>query len=292
MEKFRSLVEWCNLADKYDISLAEVVVKWEASASGKSETEIRNKMYNNLMVMQKSIEEGLQKKEATMGGLANGEAVKVRDAVKNGVIADDRISRASYRALAVGELNAAMGCIVAAPTAGACGILPATLVTVAEEKNNSNEELVDALFVAAGIGIIIAEKATIAGAEGGCQAECGSAASMAAGAIVYLKKGTSEQVLDAAALSLKSALGLVCDPVAGLVEVPCIKRNAHMAVQALAAADLALAGIRSIIPADEVIGAMAEIGKDMASKYKETAKGGLAATPTGKRIMEELLGNN
>ena len=290
MEKFNSLIEWCNLADKYDISLAEVVVKWEASVSGKKETEIRNKMHNNLMVMQKSIEEGLRKKEATMGGLANGEAVKVRDAIKKGIIADDRISRVSYRALAVGELNAAMGCIVAAPTAGACGILPATLVTVAEEKDLSDEELVDALFVAAGIGIVIAEKATIAGAEGGCQAECGSAASMAAGAVVYLNKGTPEQVLDAAGLALKSALGLVCDPVAGLVEVPCIKRNAHMAVQALAAADLALAGIRSIIPADEVIGAMAEIGKDMSSKYKETAKGGLAATPTGKKIMEELLG--
>jgi len=292
MEKFHSLAEWSDLADKYGISLAEVVVKWEASVSGRSETEIRNKMQNNLVVMKKSIEEGLQKKDATMGGLANGEAVKVYDAIKNGVIADDRISRVSYRALAVGELNAAMGCIVAAPTAGACGILPATLVTVAEEKNSSDRELVNALFVAAGIGIIIAEKATIAGAEGGCQAECGSAASMAAGAVVYLNKGTPEQVLDAAALALKSALGLVCDPVAGLVEVPCIKRNAHMAVQALAAADLALAGVKSIIPADEVIGAMSEIGRDMASKYKETSRGGLAVTPTGKRIMEELLGNS
>ena len=292
MEKFHSLVEWCNLADKYGISLAEVVIKWEASTSGKREEQIYQKMYNNLMVMRQSIEEGLRKKEATMGGLANGEAVKVRNAIKNGLIADDRISRVSYRALAVGELNAAMGCIVAAPTAGACGILPAVLVTVAEEKNISDEELVDALFVAAGIGIIIAEKATIAGAEGGCQAECGSAASMAAGAVVYLNKGTPQQVLDAAALALKSSLGLVCDPVAGLVEIPCIKRNAHMAVQALAAADLALAGVGSVIPADEVIGAMAEIGRDMASKYKETAKGGLAATPTGKRIMEELLGDS
>jgi len=292
MEKFHSLAEWCNLADKYGISLAEVVIKWEASVSEKREAEIYHKMHNNLMAMKQSIEDGLQKKEATMGGLANGEAIKVRNAIENGLIADDRISRVSYRALAVGELNAAMGCIVAAPTAGACGILPAVLVTVAEEKNISDEELVDALFVAAGIGIIIAEKATIAGAEGGCQAECGSAASMAAGAVVYLNKGTPEQVLAAAALALKSSLGLVCDPVAGLVEIPCIKRNAHMAVQALAAADLALAGVGSIIPADEVIGAMAEIGRDMASKYKETAKGGLAATPTGKRIMEELLENN
>ncbi|WP_028307832.1 L-serine ammonia-lyase, iron-sulfur-dependent, subunit alpha [Desulfitibacter alkalitolerans] len=292
MEKYNSLKEWVSLADKYGISLAEVVVKWEASASGKSEAEIRHKMYNNLMVMKKSIEDGLEKKEATMGGLANGEAVKVRDAVKNGVMPDDRISRVSYRALAVSELNAAMGCIVAAPTAGSCGILPAILITVAEEKNSSKEELVEALFVASGIGIIIAEKATIAGAEGGCQAECGSAASMAAGAVVYLNKGTAEQVLDAAALALKNSLGLVCDPVAGLVEVPCIKRNAFLAVQALVAADLALAGVKSVIPADEVISAMSEIGREMASKYKETAQGGLAATPTGIRIMKELLGNN
>ena len=292
IKKFQSLIEWSKLANKYGISLAEVVVKMEASASRKSEAEIKQKMYNNLTVMKKSIEDGLKKTTPTMGGLADREAAKVHSAIKNGLIPDDRISKVSYRALAVSELNATMGCVVAAPTAGACGILPAILVTVAEEKNSSEEDLIDALFVAAGIGIVIAQKATLSGAEGGCQAECGSAASMAAGAAVYLSKGTPEQVLDAAALALKNSLGLVCDPVAGLVEVPCINRNAALAVQALAAADLALAGVKSVIPADEVISAMSEIGKDMASKYKETAGGGLATTPTGKKIMNKILGGS
>ncbi len=288
MEKFHSLQEWISLAEKHGISMAEVVISGEASISGKSQEEIREKMYNNLKVMQNSIKEGLEKKEATMGGLANREGPKVLDAIRNGQIPNDRISKVSYRALAVSELNAAMGCIVAAPTAGSCGILPAILTTVGEEKNCSNEQLVDALFIASGIGIIIAERATIAGAEGGCQAECGSAASMAAGAVVYLNQGTPEQMLDAAALALKNSLGLVCDPVAGLVEVPCIKRNAFLAAQALVAADLALAGVKSVIPADEVIDAMSEIGREMSSKYKETAQGGLAITPTGKRLRKEI----
>ncbi|KUO49534.1 MAG: serine dehydratase [Desulfitibacter sp. BRH_c19] len=290
MEKFHSLQEWTSLADKHGISLVEVVIRGEVSASGKSQEEIREKMSNNLKVMQNSIKEGLEKKEATMGGLANREGVKILDAVKEGKIADDRISKVTFRALAVSELNAAMGCIVAAPTAGSCGILPAILTTVGEERNSSYDELVDALFIASGIGTIIAERATIAGAEGGCQAECGSAASMAAGAVVYLHQGTPEQMLDAAALALKNSLGLVCDPVAGLVEVPCIKRNAFLAVQALVAADLAIAGVKSVIPADEVIDAMSEIGKEMSSKYKETAQGGLAKTPTGQKIAQEIRG--
>lgn len=288
MEKFHSLQEWIFLADKYGVSMVEVVIRGETSTSGKSTEEIRAKMSNNLRVMQNSIKEGLDKKEATMGGLADKEGLKVLDAIKREQIPDDRISRVSYRALAVSELNAAMGCIVAAPTAGSCGILPAILTTVGEERNSSNEELVDALFIASGIGIIIAERATISGADGGCQAECGSAASMAAAAVVYLHQGTPEQMLDAAALALKNSLGLVCDPVAGLVEVPCIKRNAFLAVQALVAANLALAGVRSVIPADEVIDAMSEIGKEMSSKYKETAQGGLAKTPTGKKLKEEI----
>lgn len=289
MEKFNSLKEWIDIAKKNNISLVDVVINWEIFVSGKTKAEIRKKMQNNLHVMQESIKQGLINNEATMGGLANREGEKVHDAVKNNLIVDDRISKVTSRALAVSELNAAMGCIVASPTAGSCGILPAVLITVAEEKKNTEEELIDALFIASGIGLIIAEKASISGAEGGCQAECGSAAAMAAGAAVYLAKGTAEQILDAAALALKNSLGLVCDPVAGLVEVPCIKRNALLAVQALAAADLAIAGVKSIIPADEVIEAMDEIGRDMLTKYKETAKGGLATTPTAQKIKERLL---
>jgi L-serine dehydratase len=289
VEKFNSLKEWIDIAKKNNISLVDVVINWEIFVSGKTKAEIRKKMQNNLHVMQESIKQGLINNEATMGGLANREGEKVHDAVKNNLIVDDRISKVTSRALAVSELNAAMGCIVASPTAGSCGILPAVLITVAEEKKNTEEELIDALFIASGIGLIIAEKASISGAEGGCQAECGSAAAMAAGAAVYLAKGTAEQILDAAALALKNSLGLVCDPVAGLVEVPCIKRNALLAVQALAAADLAIAGVKSIIPADEVIEAMDEIGRDMLTKYKETAKGGLATTPTAQKIKERLL---
>lgn len=289
MEKFNTLQEWVDLSRKYNISMVDMVIKWEAFTSGLTDNEIRNKMLKNLKVMQESIKEGFTKKEKTMGGLADQDGVKVLKAVQQNVISDDRISKLCAKALAVSELNAAMGCIVASPTAGSCGILPAVLTTVAEEKNCTESELVDALFIAAGIGIIIAEKASISGAEGGCQAECGSAASMAAGAVVYLSKGTPEQILDAVALAMKNSLGLVCDPVAGLVEVPCIKRNAFLAVQAMVAADLALAGVRSLIPADEVIVAMGEIGRDMAVKYKETAQGGLATTPTGKKIQEKLL---
>ncbi len=289
MEKFNTLQEWVDLSRKYNISMVDMVIKWEAFTSGLTDNEIRNKMLKNLKVMQESIKEGFTKKEKTMGGLADQDGVKVLKAVQQNVISDDRISKLCAKALAVSELNAAMGCIVASPTAGSCGILPAVLTTVAEEKNCTESELVDALFIAAGIGIIIAEKASISGAEGGCQAECGSAASMAAGAVVYLSKGTPEQILDAVALAMKNSLGLVCDPVAGLVEVPCIKRNAFLAVQAMVAADLALAGVRSVIPADEVIVAMGEIGRDMAVKYKETAQGGLATTPTGKKIQEKLL---
>lgn len=290
MHKFNSLQEWIEIADKFNISMAGVVVQWEAYISNKDVTEIRKKMYDNLLVMKDSVKQGFEKKESTMGRLADGEGVKINDAVKYKKIPNDRISKVCARALAVSELNAAMGRIVAAPTGGACGILPATLITAGEEMNSSEDEMIDALFVASGIGMIIAEKATISGAEGGCQAECGAAASMAAGAVVYLYKGTPEQVLDAAALALKNSLGLVCDPVAGLVEVPCIKRNALMAVQAFAAADLALAGVKSIIPVDEVIIAMGEIGKDMMPKYRETAQGGLATTPTGKKINDKIHG--
>ena len=190
------------------------------------------------------------------------------------------------------ELNASMGLIVAAPTAGSCGILPAVLVTAQEEKNYTDDKIVMSLFTAAGIGLVLAQNASIAGAEGGCQAECGSAASMAAGALTELAGGTVEQVSEAVALSLKNALGLTCDPVAGLVEVPCIKRNAFYAVNALVASDLALAGIRSVIPVDEVISAMKEIGDLMPIALKETAQGGLAATPTGKMISKRLQKGN
>ncbi|NLA58510.1 MAG: L-serine ammonia-lyase, iron-sulfur-dependent, subunit alpha, partial [Firmicutes bacterium] len=190
--------------------------------------------------------------------------------------------------LAVAEINASMGRIVAAPTAGSCGILPAALLTVMEEKNIPEDRVILGLFTAGGIGLVISKQATIAGAQGGCQAECGSAAAMAAAAIVEMVQGSPQQAAHACAIALKNVLGLVCDPVAGLVEVPCIKRNAMGVANALVAADLALAGIKSVIPADEVIEAMRSVGSSMPGALKETAEGGLATTPTGKQLAKEL----
>ena len=200
------------------------------------------------------------------------------------------LSGALYRALAVSELNAAMGRIVAAPTAGSCGILPAALLTMQAEKQIPERDCVMSLFTASAVGMVIANNASLAGAQGGCQAECGSAAAMAAAAIVELAGGTPKMAEHAIAIAIKNILGLVCDPVAGLVEIPCIKRNASGVAGAFVAAELALAGIESAIPADEVIWTMKKVGDAMSSTLKETAEGGLAATPTGRRLHEQVFG--
>lgn len=194
-------------------------------------------------------------------------------------------------ALKTGECNACMGCIVAAPTAGACGVMPAVLLPTQQQLQLSDEMMVQALYVAAGFGQVIATRASISGAEGGCQAEIGSASAMAAAALVYLKGGTPEQMAHACAMSLKNLLGLVCDPVAGLVEVPCVKRNVIGAMNALSCADMALAGITSAIPCDEVIDAMRSVGESLSPSLRETGLGGLAATPTAQRIAQQLLKN-
>jgi L-serine dehydratase len=197
-------------------------------------------------------------------------------------------ARAASYALAISEVNANMGLIVACPTAGSCGIVPAALFSAAESLTRDDNALIDALFTAPGIGMVIAENATVAGAVGGCQAECGAAAAMAAGAVVEMAGGTPRQSGEALALALKNMLGLVCDPVAGLVEVPCVKRSAFAAVHALLSAEMALAGIESVIPADEVIDAMYQIGLLMPKSLRETSQGGLAKTLTGIRISQRL----
>jgi len=204
------------------------------------------------------------------------------------LIGGEPLASAIAYALAVAEVNASMGRIVAAPTAGSCGVLPGVLFSVGEIRGADDSELVDALFAAGGVGAVIARSSTLAGAAGGCQAECGAAAAMAAAAAVQIAGGAPEQCANGVALAFKGLLGLVCDPVAGLVEVPCIKRNATSVAVALAAADMALAGIRSVIPADEVIQAMGAIGRELPASLRETALGGLAATPTGKRIASEM----
>lgn len=192
-------------------------------------------------------------------------------------------------ALKMGECNACMKRIVAAPTAGACGVLPSVLLPL-NRRGVSKDKIINAMYVAAGIGQVIAERAYIAGASGGCQAEIGTAAAMTAGALVYLKGGTTQMIIESVAMSLKNMMGLVCDPVAGLVEVPCVKRNVAGAMTALSCADMALAGITSRIPADEVIDAMKEVGDKMHPDFKETARGGVAATETGKKLKEQILG--
>ena len=222
-------------------------------------------------------------------GLVGGDGNRVQYSVEKGrTICGTFLGEVIARALKMGESNACMKRIVAAPTAGSCGVIPAVLITYQKHYGTKDDEMVQALFVAAGFGQVIAERASIAGAQGGCQAEIGSASAMAAAAATALRGGTSEMASHAFSMALKNLLGLVCDPVAGLVEVPCVKRNVVGAVNALACADMALAGVESRIPPDEVIDAMREIGDAMPSSLKETGMGGLAATPTGCRICQQM----
>jgi len=225
----------------------------------------------------------------SVSGLVGGDGLKMRRYARegnplNGGYTADVISEA----LSMAESNACMRRIVAAPTAGACGVLPAVLIPLCKRENISEQQLIEGLYTASGIGAVIAYRACISGAAGGCQAEIGTASAMAAGALVAIRGGSGEQICHAVAMALKNLLGLVCDPVAGLVEVPCVKRNVIGAVNAVSAADMALAGIQSRIPVDEVIDAMDEVGRRMSVEFRETALGGLAATPTGREIKESM----
>lgn len=292
MEDFKTIAELIAIAEKNNISLAQVVINREKALTEKSEDQIRTQMAESLKVMRQSIEKGLTEEINSMSGLTGGDAQKVEKARKEGkTIIGDLFSKVIANTLAVSELNAAMGKIVACPTAGSCGILPGSLTTIAAEHQCSEKQIIDALFVASGFGIVIAKQASVSGAAGGCQAECGSASSMTAAAITYLLGGTKAQVAAAAAIALKNLLGLVCDPVAGLVEVPCIKRNTIGSSNALTAAEMALAGVESVIPVDEVIVAMKKIGDLLPASLKETSQAGLAATPTANKIKKDLLKN-
>jgi L-serine dehydratase len=248
-----------------------------------------SKMSKALAVMREAIVNGLDEDLRSHSGMSGGNAFRLKSMIDSGKLEDNVYNRAAAYALATAETNACMGRIVAAPTAGASGVLPAVLIAAAEIYDTGDEKLIDALFLAGEIGAKIAKEASFSGAECGCQAECGSAAAMAAGGMVYLMDGTYEQSENAAALALKSLLGLVCDPVAGLVEVPCVKRNANCASIAITSANMSISGIKSVIPFDEVIKAMKKIGQGMPASLKETAEGGCAATDTGKRIADELL---
>jgi L-serine dehydratase len=247
--------------------------------------EKMKRMFRAMKEADENYEGSLKSKSYLVGG--DGQKMALARHDKN-VICGDFIAQVMEKALKMGESNACMKRIVAAPTAGACGVIPAVLLTYEKEKQIEEKKMIEALFVAGGVGEIIALRAFISGAAGGCQAEIGSASAMAAAAMVYLAGGDEETIIHGAALALKALMGLVCDPVAGLVEVPCVKRNVIGAVNALAAADMALAGIRSQIPPDEVIDAMRSVGEMMPGALKETSEGGLAKTPAGILIAEKL----
>lgn len=287
---FKSVAELVSLAESKEVKIAEIMIQQEIEVSGLSREEIIAKMDRNLTVMEQAVERGLQG-VVSVSGLTGGDAVLLQNYMKSGkALSGSLLLDAVSKAMATNEVNAAMGTICATPTAGSAGVVPGTLFAVKEKLNPTRMEMIEFLFTAAAFGFVVANNASISGAAGGCQAEVGSASGMAAAAIVEMAGGTPSQCAEAFAITLKNMLGLVCDPVAGLVEVPCVKRNALGASNALTAADMALAGIKSRIPCDEVIQSMYLIGQSMPQALRETAKGGLAATPTGRRLEAEIFG--
>ena len=293
MFKYQSIMELVNAAEQANEKISTLVLKDHAESMGRSELEIYEKMELDFMVMRGSIEEGLNKNLKSMSGLTGGEGYLMNEyAGKGKSLCGDFTSKAMARALAVAGCNAAMGRIVATPTAGSCGILPGCLISMCDEKGMPEKDVIMSMFTAGAFGIVIASRASIAGASGGCQAECGSAAAMTAAALTEIMGGTPMQCADACAIAIANQLGLVCDPVAGLVEIPCIKRNAGGVVIALSSADMALAGVSPKIPVDECLDAMKEVGDALPASLKETAGGGLAATPTGRKLREQGFGKN
>lgn len=275
--------------EKEKKSLWEYALEREEESSGKSREEIRLQMEQALAVMERSAQAARKEPVQSVSGLTGGNAWKYENYCNAGKsILGEIPSLAAAMALSCSEINASMQCIVACPTAGSCGIVPAALLSCRESRSLSREQVVNGLFTASTVGMLIGSRATLAGAEGGCQAECGSAAAMAAAAVVEMLGGTPGMAFHGASMALKSVLGLTCDPVAGLVEIPCIKRNASGTVNALLCADLALSGVESYIPFDEVVEAMYAIGKAMPKTLRETAKGGLAVTPSGLRMWNEI----
>lgn len=290
MFKFRSISELLHLCEMHNLKISEISIKLHAHQMDVSEQDAIDYMYKNLQAMKDSILNGIKKDIRSSSGLSGGMAYKMNEYIKqNKHISGEFVGNIITNALAVSECNACMGKIVAAPTAGSSGIVPATLLELQKKYNLTDHEVVLGLFNAAAIGYVIAINASISGAKGGCQAECGSASAMASSAMVEMLGGTPSMCADALSTSLKSLLGLVCDPVAGLVEEPCIIRNVSSAVISVSSVDMVMAGIKSIIPADEVIKAMDDIGKSMPNSLKETALGGVAASETAKAIEKKLL---
>lgn len=287
MYQFNHGADLLKLCEENNKDIAEIAILAEIDESGKSWDEIWWQMEENFTVMQNAVKEGLSPDIKSVGGLIGGNANRLFNYSGDGICGSLVLKAVSY-ALAVTEVNASMGKIVAAPTGGASGIVPGVIIAVKEEGGINDEMAVKALFAAAAVGKIIAVNATLSGAEGGCQAEVGSASAMAAAAAVYMRGGSPQTSLEAGAMALKGLLGLVCDPVAGLVEVPCSKRNATGTVNALISADMALAGIKSFIPFDEIVDAMYKVGRLISPNLRETAEGGCAITKTALKFSKQF----
>ncbi|MDN4523459.1 L-serine ammonia-lyase, iron-sulfur-dependent, subunit alpha [Fictibacillus fluitans] len=288
---FRNVAELVELAEAKNCKISDIMIEQEMEITGRTRDEIVSQMDRNLKVMEEAVERGITQDVKSHSGLTGGDAILLQNYMKSGKsLSGEFMMDAVSKAIATNEVNAAMGTICATPTAGSAGVVPGVLFALREKLNPSREQMIAFLFASGAFGFVVANNASISGAAGGCQAEVGSATGMAAAAVVELAGGTPSQSAEAMAIALKNMLGLVCDPVAGLVEVPCVKRNAMGASNAIVAADMALAGIKSKIPCDEVIDAMYKIGQTMPTALKETAQGGLAATPTGRELEAKIFG--
>jgi L-serine dehydratase len=292
MLKYESISELIEAAETRGAKISEIVLEDQAENMETTQLQLYEKMEIDLQVMWDATKAGAVEGQKSMSGLTGGEGFRMSKYVleKNGGLCGPFLGKAMAKALSVAGYNASMGRIVAAPTAGSCGILPGCILTLLEEGVAGEKDAVMSMFTAGAFGMVIANRASIAGAQGGCQAECGSAAAMAAAALVEIMGGTPAQCADACAIAISNQMGLVCDPVAGLVEIPCIKRNVSGLMIAFSSADLALAGIEAKIPADECLDAMREVGDALPASLKETAGGGLAATPTGRKLQRQVFG--
>lgn len=275
-----------RLADRESISFSEVVLRAEIESTDATKEEVLDEIRRRIQIFKESVHDGIEDTRKSKSGMSGGQAKQLDE--RKPVFLSDLTYRALRYAISVNEANAKMFRIVACPTAGACGILPGVMQAVGEVYNCDDNAYINGFLAAAGVGNVVTNQACVAGAVGGCQAEVGTAAAMAAACAVAMMDGTTEEIVTAMTLCMKNVLGLVCDPVAGLVEVPCVKRNGIYAVHALAAAEMALAGLRSRIPADEVIGAMDSIGRALPETLRETSEGGLARTKTGMEITNRL----
>lgn len=284
--------ELLEICEKENISLSEYAIRCEVEEKGLTREEVIDRMRKNLHVMKNAANEGREKEVYSVSGLIGGDGYKINNYAKKKTLTGRATNLAMAMALSSSEVNASMGKIVACPTAGSCGILPAVILAAGEQLELNEDELIQGLLAAAAVGMIIGMNATLSGAEGGCQAECGSASAMGAAAVVEMMGGTPKMSLDAGSIILQNVLGLVCDPVAGLVEIPCAKRNAQGAITALCTADMVMAGVEAKIPFDDAVSAMYKVGKSLPSELRETALGGIAVTKAGLELKEKVFGKD